>query len=335
MVINNYAPVIIPTLNRFEHFQKCLESLEACTGSNRTEVYVGLDYPPSEKYIEGWKRIDDYLKQKEQSNKFLKFTVFRRTENCGVGNKNSNASLLINYVLKNNDKFIFSEDDNVFSVNFLEYINKGLCLFKDNKEILGICGYRHHYPLLSGDSTYIKQNVLFSAWGYGMWADRYEIVKSIGYKDLRQLLKSNFFRLFKCAPRIAIGVFNYTRKDWDMWKTDNFLGFYMCMNNMFVINPAKSCVRNIGMDGSGQSAKKASLEFTEKHSLQEIDNNDHFDYKGTGEDFFNQNRKALISGDCKILNCSWATFIKYLVKFIIVLILGEKLYNKFLLNRFK
>ena len=63
-----YAPVCIVTLNRYEHFRKCLESLEQCTGANKTEVFVSLDYPPSEKYIEGWKKTDAFLAQKEQNN---------------------------------------------------------------------------------------------------------------------------------------------------------------------------------------------------------------------------------------------------------------------------
>ena len=50
-----YAPVIIPTMNRYNHFYACLESLERCTGSEHTDVYVALDYPPSEKYVDGWK----------------------------------------------------------------------------------------------------------------------------------------------------------------------------------------------------------------------------------------------------------------------------------------
>ena len=61
-----YAPVYIPTLNRYEHFKRCLESLERCTDADKTDVYVGLDYPPSEKYVAGWKKIDEYLKEKEK-----------------------------------------------------------------------------------------------------------------------------------------------------------------------------------------------------------------------------------------------------------------------------
>ena len=48
-----YSPVIITTLNRHEHFRQCLESLERCTDADKTNVYVALDYPPSERYMDG------------------------------------------------------------------------------------------------------------------------------------------------------------------------------------------------------------------------------------------------------------------------------------------
>ena len=71
-----YAPVIIPTLNRYEHFKNCLESLEACVGADFTDVYVALDYPPSEKYVEGWKKIDIYLHKKEKDNKCKRLRIY-------------------------------------------------------------------------------------------------------------------------------------------------------------------------------------------------------------------------------------------------------------------
>ena len=56
-----YAPVVIPTLNRYEHLRQCLESLSNCTLAEETEVYVALDYPPLEKYVEGWQKTREYL----------------------------------------------------------------------------------------------------------------------------------------------------------------------------------------------------------------------------------------------------------------------------------
>lgn len=112
------APVIIGTLNRFEHFHDCLESLEKCTMADETDVYVALDFPPSEKYVEGWKKIDAYLKEKESNNHFHKLIVYRRNQNCGVGGPTSNFALLHAEMRKNFEYYIISEDDNVFSPNF-------------------------------------------------------------------------------------------------------------------------------------------------------------------------------------------------------------------------
>ena len=141
--IKQYAPVIIPTLNRYEHFKRCLESLEECTGAKMTNVYVALDFPPSEKYIEGWKKIDAYLVEKEQSNGFNKLFIIRREQNCGIGHDKSNFSLLRSYVMSLYDRYIVTEDDNVFSPNFLDYINKGLELYKDDMRVLQVCAYNY------------------------------------------------------------------------------------------------------------------------------------------------------------------------------------------------
>ena len=48
-----FYPVIIYTLNRYEHFRRCVESLARNTHAEQTELVIGLDYPPSEKYVEG------------------------------------------------------------------------------------------------------------------------------------------------------------------------------------------------------------------------------------------------------------------------------------------
>ena len=44
----NFAPIIIPTLNRCDHLKACLESLNNNHNAENTEVSVSVDYPPSE-----------------------------------------------------------------------------------------------------------------------------------------------------------------------------------------------------------------------------------------------------------------------------------------------
>ena len=45
IIVNNLAPVIIPTLCRYDHFKRLMESLNKCTWADKTDVYIGLDYP--------------------------------------------------------------------------------------------------------------------------------------------------------------------------------------------------------------------------------------------------------------------------------------------------
>ena len=68
-----YAPVVIPTLCRSTHFKRTVESLKRNGWAKYTDVYIGLDYPPAEKYEQGWKEICEYLETSDFSvfNKFV------------------------------------------------------------------------------------------------------------------------------------------------------------------------------------------------------------------------------------------------------------------------
>ena len=115
-----YYPVIIPTLNRYEHFKRCVESLARNTHADKTELVIGLDYPPSKKYEKGYKQIKEYL---PSINGFKKITIFGRRENYGV---HRNFIALQNYAFEHYDAVISTEDDNEFSPCFLDYMNKAL-----------------------------------------------------------------------------------------------------------------------------------------------------------------------------------------------------------------
>ena len=61
ITISKYAPVIIPTLCRYKHLISLLQSLSNCRLADKTEVYVGLDYPSKPSHEIGHKKILDYL----------------------------------------------------------------------------------------------------------------------------------------------------------------------------------------------------------------------------------------------------------------------------------
>ena len=247
--IVKYAPVYIPTLNRYEHFKRCLESLERCTDADKTDVYVGLDYPPSEKYVKGWKKIDEYLHEKEKKHGFKNLFVRRREHNYGVGSANSNGSMLREEVRKVSDRYIVTEDDNEFSPDFLTYCNWGLEYFKDDDRILAICGYN------LVDTPNLKNNVYiyndaYCAWGAAYWFSRRDRLESLYDFDIIKKIVDTYpvSIIFSNKVFLAASILHMIKKNHILGDTVLQL---ISDDQKWCVFPRTSMVRNWGHDGSG------------------------------------------------------------------------------------
>ncbi len=280
-----YAPVIIWTLNRFEHFKACFESLEACTGASCTDVLIALDYPPSEKYVEGWKKIDSFLHEKEKSNVFKQLIVFRRSYNFGIAH---NGRYLIEEVKRRGyDRWIISEDDNVFSPNFLEYINKGLELYKNDKRVLAICGYKNDFECKISDNNHFAEHSLYQAWGVGILATRYrEAQESLTPIYFRRIVYNHrkWRKCYKYWPHWFMSIVrNAMSSQSHLPRHDTNMGFYMINENKCVICPVVSKVRNMGWDALSTTTtlEKGNLRGRAEHEVHlKIDTEKSFEFKG-------------------------------------------------------
>lgn len=290
--IKQFAPVMIPTLNRHDHFRKCIDSLMRCTHADKTDVYIGLDYPAKDEHWEGYNLTKKYLEELSSTHKFKSLNVIVREKNYGFG-KSGNASLLKKEILKHYDRVIFSEDDNIFSPAFLDYINKGLEKFKDDKSILAICGYRHFLDFRFNKNTFFKQSSDFNAWGYGMWKDRVEMIDNLTPQWFRK--RRNLKNL------ISIGWNNGNDRFLHLWQfakkkkvstTDIVLSVYLYLEKKYVVMPATSMVKNIGMDRSGVSFHHIDKDLTRKYNNQEIYKKNTFLFIGSGFEEFNYNRRV-------------------------------------------
>lgn len=247
-VIQEYAPVVIPTLCRFEHFKRCIESLSNCTGAERTVVYVGLDYPAKESHWDGYNKIKDYLESCGNLG-FKELIVIRREKNYGCG-QNGNYATLRNMIFEKYDRYISTEDDNEFSPCFLDYMNKGLEMFKDDDKVFSIDGYHYtekinKYPY----GYYIYYGVC--AWGIGFWKNKYEQYLDFYEKNPPRdiILSRNVFKIIKANKRLLLSllIMNRKRVSWGDCKQ----GIYCLLTNRINIFPIISKVRNFGVDGSG------------------------------------------------------------------------------------
>lgn len=279
IVITKYAPVIIPTMNRNVHFKRCLESLEKCTGADQTDVYVALDYPPSDKYKQGWEVIDLYLKEKEMKNGFKKLHVIRRDYNYGVCHENGNYETLIREIKKKNDRYILSEDDNEFSPCFLDYMNKCLERFKDDPRVNLVCGYNY---VMKFPESY-KNNFYFTKWGCpwgtGEWTKKTEFLdKLYSLDNLKSILKDKesynlLMNRCSCAVRNIILMLK-AQKLWG----DAIKGVYSVLYDTYCIMPCESMVRNYGNDGTGDHSKCLNEDQNIFYSSQSISNEKIFEF---------------------------------------------------------
>lgn len=269
---SNFSPVVIPTLCRYEHFKTCIDSLARCTHAGETDLFIALDYPLKESHWSGYRRINSYL---ETISGFKKVVVIRREENYGSAKniKDALAPILTDY-----DSYIYLEDDNEVSPNFLEYMNKGLCKFKDDKSVFAICGYSFLEDVKHDANNFYRQNCGLAAWGCGIWKDRcrdYQRKLTRSY-CIGKLL--NPYTLLKAIHHSWSTFFFLVLKSINPELcTDNTYSLYMFFEKKDVIMPLVSKVRNHGFDGTGEHCG-----VNENFARITIDDKTSFDYEGSG-----------------------------------------------------
>lgn len=320
-----YAPIIIPTLCRVDTFIPCIESLSGCVDADKTDVYVALDYPLKESHWDGYIKILNYIEQTKFP--FKSFNLIKRNTNCGIGGPNSNVNLAMRMLWEKYDRVIFSEDDNVFSPNFLIYINKGLDKFENDKTVDSICGYLNYNGIKSKENTYFRCPHIFYAWGYATWKDRIIDRKIITTKYFRKSLSiKNLFRMGKLGRSRFLAYLASMCPTEYLWINDVNLGTYMILENKCQIIPTISLVRNIGAS-SGENFSNCSTEISNLYLKQPISKATTFDFVGTGYEYQAEIVKTWVHNE-KLFHkkynwITWSIVIKQTIRRCIKIILGD------------
>lgn len=257
------APIIIPTLNRIEHLKRCIDSLKENPLALETDLYISVDYPPEEKYFEGYQLVKKYVTE-ELKGGFRNIFYYIQSENLGP--EMNFLFLKEKSIMSSNKAYIFTEDDNVFSPAFLDYINKSLIKYEKNEKIYRICGYS---PLdtindVQGDAFLLDYGC---AWGIGVWREKEDIFEKWLTRDnFILLLKDNdiceslYQRSYKkywnlvetclASPNENNNVFN-SQIDNNIRNIDYTVGLYLTIKGFYALFPRISLVKNEGFDGTG------------------------------------------------------------------------------------
>ena len=263
------APIIIPTLNRKEHLERCITSLANNVLANQTEIFISVDYPPSSKYETGYQEVLAYLRKNTYLHSaFKKVTIFYQTNNLGPC---GNTDFLENKIKVKYDRYIYTEDDNEFSPNFLEYVNKGLEIFENVENIIAVCGCK--------DTSYISKNnflasKLFPAYGVGRWVEKDKrmkiniskvlLDKKVYSGKIMDILKKNNRTLYNIyITNVLMGNKMPYWCDGDLRNIDSVISIYLHISDFICIVPLISKSRTWGNDGSGVNMLKTNTNVEE------------------------------------------------------------------------
>lgn len=279
-----YAPVIIYTLNRDEHLNRLLDSLNKNEYAKNVEVYISIDYPPNAKYEEGHQRVCALLSN--YPNTFKKLHIYMQKKNLG---SYQNAMFLIRKVLKKGDRFIALEDDNEVSPNFLEYMCICLEKFKDYKDIVGICANSEVLIRKQKHSENIQKKervrkAKYQTYGFATWKDRFNNISLFCQDKSIWNAAANIFKMYKFYNmdkylycRFILDVLY--KKPVACYKNrtipiDVVWDIYAALSDKFFIIPYISKIRNYGFDGTGNTMGRM---VGWRPDYQQIDQNLYFD----------------------------------------------------------
>lgn len=242
MTESKFAPIALFTYCRPWHTQKTVEALLANHESSETDLYIFSDAPKNEKAIEGVLNTRKYI---HTITGFKNVHIIEREKNWGLANSLIDG---ISKIVNEYGKVIVVEDDIVASPFFLQYMNEGLELYKNDNKVASIHAYV--YPTQKKlPETFFIQGA--DCWGWATWKRAWDIFNSNTQELLDEIVQKKLQRKFD---------FDYTYPYIDMLK-DQINGkvnswairWYASafLKDMYTLYPGQAMAKQIGMDGVG------------------------------------------------------------------------------------
>lgn len=293
-------PILISCYNRPDKLYACLQSIAKCTNLNNRIIYITSDAAAVEEdkpLVEKNRNIiDDF-------NNILNIVSFTSS----INTKGEIIQSTVLKIFKTHPYLIACEEDNLFSEDYLNYMDYHLKKNLDNDSIFSICAYSF---LRTKNSYEPFQNYLsqfHNAWGSGYYANRWSEFLT-ATSDINRYIENYLFDIpsvlkrQKIAPHFLRNILSTYIKG----KThrDILISIYMYQNKKFSIFPSQSLVKNTGHDNSGVNNKKKtnkyivniykSKETKELYRIPIIDE----EKKAEIRKFFSKNRVALLLDYC-------------------------------------
>lgn len=253
----NLAPIVIFTYDRLECTKKLINSLLKNPESKYSEIMIFSDGPKNEQDLKRILNLRLYLKS---ITGFKKIKIIERVTNFGL---KENILQGVSDIFKKHKVVIVLEDDLEVNQEFLKYMNYYLTKYKNVKKIFSIHAY--NYPLIFGNllnKNFFQRGA--DCWGWAIWNDRWcNFIKNIeDYRKRRKnFLDLILFDYFFTYPYSKLLKLNKNKKI-SSWAIDFYT--YAFFKNLLTLYPAKSLIKNNGINQEGTHFKNKSKQFEVK-----------------------------------------------------------------------
>lgn len=259
MMQQYYAPVLLSVYNRTDHFKKCVSSLLRCNGADQTEVYITSDAAS--------KPVDE-PKVKEIRAYISKISGFKKVVPI-ISKENTKGEIIKKgyaIIFAEHDRLIRSEDDNIFAIDFLDFVSQGLELYKNRTDVFAITGYNSPViiPEWYRHDAYLRKS--YPPWGVGLWRDKWQKVNR-SHNAIKMMFNNTIKDIKKEFPSFFPGLVEMSKTG--IIVNDLFHFLYMYDQKMFSVYPTITRVKNIGTDGSGLHTSGLNKKYANQELIME------------------------------------------------------------------
>ena len=229
------------TYNRSRHTGQVIESLKNNTVLPE-KLIVFQDGVKQDEDAEEWQKVNSLVHEIDWCEKEVIVSGY---------NKGLAESIVsgIEYAFRENDAVIVLEDDCVAAPNFIRFMTQCFERYETEKRVFSVSGYS--WPIELGDA---ESDIYFcgrtSSWGWGTWRDRWcQYEKDYMLYNRLKSSKEGSLALATWGQDVEGALIGKVTGRNDVWGL--FWVLKVIEQNGLCINPYRSLIRNIGMDGSG------------------------------------------------------------------------------------
>jgi hypothetical protein len=265
--LDTLSPIVMFVYARPDHTKKTVEALQNNKYANESDLYIYSDAAKMSNKLQLVSEVRSYI---TTISGFRSVNICNRKYNYGLA---KNIIEGVTEICDKHGRVIVLEDDIVTSQYFLEFMNKALEKYANFEQVWHVSGWNYPININGLDDVFLWR--LMNCWGWATWGDRWSMFEK----------KPDY--LIDKFNEIEIDLFNLGGAH-DFWsqvtlnasgELDTWAIFWYAtifQNDGLCLNPSRSFVANIGLDGSGENCGNNSsftVELINNSSIKCIDTN--------------------------------------------------------------